>query len=1203
MVNNVNNHYATGKGCYYKIPNMKRRIINIIVLLLIIIGTIGLLGGTLPTQTHAERQITITFWQSLAYPYVSGPLTNLISQFEKEHPGIHVNLVNTGGYDPTYISVLNLDKLPRDQWPDVALIYDIGLGGMIMDKNIIPLSRFMNIDRNQFVQSAISYYTVWGVTYGLPFNTSVPVLYVNTTLAKEYSISKIPTTLRDLDNMCQKTGTIPIALITMPLHSWIVEELLAVEGVPLLNHNNGRTKPGTKLSRDATFALERAFSYLGYLKDKGCLLITQPKSWEEANQNFFTGKAIMLITSSSDKRYIIDNMTSQGYKVSVYPMIGITTNTHTSIIGGAALYVIKKNYSPEKKRAIRELLTFLTSYKAQKEYTTYTGYLPVNARALRETYENASPNMKEILNIFVSSGSTIASKGAVSPALYKIRFSIENALMKIGREEPHKLIEKLSKDVVFHIGNTEAVLYKPHVLLIASLSLLVLLFAYVSYLLLLNRFDEYRTAMIWSSLPLIIAILLATNRNPLAFGLGIAMLSIFVVYAILLLLREEKKVIWSPIPLTLLFITTGYYLALSYKFYGLAIPPRIYIYAFILLSIPILLTLSIAQGNIPFLLASLSASVVPISFYVIYTTKVEVAYVSTFLASLFLIFGFYLAEKGRKSEGDLFKTTYLRIGVGTALLIVIVISVIPASLYWKNTYDVASTINEQTLALVLDETSIDKELSALWKVALGHETIIGFDYLPDRNIVVIKGKRSRAEINALDLSSFIKGESNFRTLAIYDSRGNFVAGDFHTFSEGNIIVRPLLSTFSKLLIVGSINTSGIKSFVTRHFIQTTLLGFYPLILIFLLLLIIFYRSNKKINTILWEEIEAKTSQILAMEDNLKEAYSQLQKEHELLMILIRSITKKKIGESYIQQLLEIGNLLMESSDEINGFFIYNERDGSLIQNEVSVNVKEILKNYGEKDQSAMIETKEGYFIVTRLSTGHILGVALSKNGAFSATILDVLDAFSSLLDTFISLEILRKKTEEMHTHILMALVGALDLKDPYTKGHSLHVAEAALDIGKALQLSEKDLSTLYMASILHDIGKISIPDTILTKPGKLTKEEYEIIKTHPVQGYRLLRNIEGMEEIAEIILYHHERCDGKGYPDGLTCDEIPMLSKIIAVVDAFDAMVNRRVYRKALSLEQAKEEIKKNLGTQFDPYIGAKFLEIADEVYRKIKEE
>ncbi len=1179
---------------------MKKRIIAILLLAFILIGSVGWLPSS---YANAKREITITFWQSLAYPYVSGPLTNLIAQFEKEHPGIHVNLVNTGGYDPTYISVLNLDKLPRDQWPDVALIYDIGLGGMIMDKNIIPVSHFMNIDKNKFVPSAISYYTVWGVTYGLPFNTSVPVLYVNTTLAKEYGISKVPTTLRDLDTMCQETGTMPVALITMPLHSWIVEELLAVEGVPLLNHNNGRTKPGTKLSSDATFALERAFSYLGYLKDKGCLLITQPKSWEEANQNFFSGKAVMLLTSSSDKKYITDNMNSRGYKVSVYPMIGITTNTHTSIIGGAALYVIKKNYPPEKKKAIEELLTFLTSYEAQKEYSTYTGYLPINEKAFQEAYETASPNMKEILTIFASSGSTIASKGAVSPALYKIRFSIENALMKIGKENIHTLISNLSRDVVFHIGNTEAVLYRPHVLLIASLSLLVLLFAYTSYLMLLRRYEEYRNPMVWSTLPMIIAILLATNRNPLAFGLGIAMLSIFVIYAIFLLLRDKNKLIWSPIPLIFLFTITGYYLALAYKFHGLAIPPRIYIYAFILLSIPLLITLFIAKGNIPFLLASISASVVPASFYIIYTTKVEVAYISTFFTSLFLIIGSYMTEKRRKAEGDLFKTIYLRIGVGTALLIVIVIAIIPASLYWKNTYDVASTINEQTLALVLDETFIDKELSSLWRIALGHENVVGIDYLPDRNTVVVKGKLSRAEINASDLTPLIKVDSNFRTLGIYDSRGNFVAGNPNTFLEGSTIVRPLLSTFSKLLVVGSVNTEGITSFVTYHFVQTTLLGFYPLILVFLFILVIFYISNKKINTILWDEIEAKTSEILAMEDSLKEAYSQLQKEHELLMILIRSITKKKVGESYIQHLLEIGNLLMESSDEIKGFFIYNENDGSLIQNEVSVNVKDVLKNYGNKDSSTMIETGEGYFVVTRLSTGHILGVALSKNSPYAATVLDVIDAFSSLLDTFINLEILRKKTEEMHTHILMALVGALDLKDPYTKGHSLHVAEAAVHLGKALGLGEKELSTLYMASILHDIGKISIPDTILTKPGKLTKEEYEIIKTHPVQGYKLLQNIEGMEEIAEIILYHHERCDGKGYPDGLTCDEIPMLSKIIAVVDAFDAMVNRRVYRKALSLDQAKEEIKRNLGTQFDPYIGAKFLEIADEVYRKIKEE
>ena len=201
------------------------------------------------------------------------------------------------------------------------------------------------------------------------------------------------------------------------------------------------------------------------------------------------------------------------------------------------------------------------------------------------------------------------------------------------------------------------------------------------------------------------------------------------------------------------------------------------------------------------------------------------------------------------------------------------------------------------------------------------------------------------------------------------------------------------------------------------------------------------------------------------------------------------------------------------------------------------------------------------------------------------------------------MQTLNKKMEKMYTNILTALVGALDLKDPYTKGHSLHVAEGSMKLGKHLGLTPKKLDTLYMAAILHDVGKISIPDYILTKPDRLTKEEYDLIKTHPIKGYQLLKPIDGMEEIAEIILYHHERCDGKGYPEGLHCEEIPMLSKIITVVDAFDAMVNRRVYRRALSFNEAIEEIKRNLGTQFDPHIGEKFLEIARSIYNIVKKE
>ncbi len=1184
-------------------PKSRTIYIAIGILLLGIISTIFSYPiYSLDTQPSKSNDITITFWQSLAYPYISNPINDIIKEFEREHPDIHINLVNTGGYDPTYIKVMHLDKIPKDKWPDIVLIYDIGLGGMIMNSNIIPVSKFMKINKRSFVPSAINYYTVWGITYGLPFNTSIPILYVNDTLATQYGIHFIPQSLSDFNKLCVNHNDSSPALLTFPLHSWIIEQLLAVEGIPLLNHNNGRTKPGTKLSNEAIRGLTEIFSYLHSLKSKHCLLLTTPKSWEEANQNFFDGKAIMLITSSSDKKYIEKQMSKRGYKISVHPMIGINTNSNTSVIGGAALYIVKKKYSDRKTEAIKAFLDYLTSYKSQKAIATYTGYLPANQDAWKDVYKHTDKDTKKILEIFANSGKTLASKGAISPAFYKIRFTIENALNDLDKKPVSEIINNINKKVAYYIANIESIFYKPHIMLIASISLLLLLLAYSSYLILIAAYNDYRTINVWSSLPVAVSIILITTRNPFLYAIGLISLSVVIGYAIYLLLKLHRMLKWSIIPFTIEAIIVGYYLHLSNVFMGLYIPSRIYIYMFTLLAIPLMLSLAISKHNLVFLLATITMSLMPLSFYIIYTTKITLAYIIVALSSVLIVSGLILIERKRKNDNSLFTLTSLRIGIGTFLLIIIVVSVIPSFLYWKNIYDIATTINDSTLYTVLQENNIDKELGSIVSMLLPNDNLQKITYNPSSSVLTLYGEHTTATISAQTLTPFFQNTLQFYDLSLYDVKGNIIIG--HSIPEDNVsmLVTPLSSALSQLTVVGVVYDKNISSFITSRFLRTTLFGYYPLLFIFIVVLLIFYLSSRRINTLLWEEIEAKTSEILAMEDSLKDAYAYLQKEHELLMLLIKSIVGGHNFHNPVNFLMNIGEVLRESSEEVQGFFIY-DRSGALIQSEVAVNVKDILKKAPEDKRSSLVETHEGTFIITRLSTGHVFGISLNKKTEYAETVLDVMEAFSSLLETFMHLELLREKTEQMHTHILMALVGALDLKDPYTKGHSLHVAQAAQMLGKKLDLDEETLSKLYIASILHDIGKISIPDHILTKPGRLTKEEYEIIKSHPVMGYKLLKPIEGMEEIAEIILHHHERCDGKGYPDGLTCDEIPTLSKIIAVVDAFDAMVNRRVYRKALSLEEAKEEIRRNLGTQFDKYIGSMFLDIADEVYKVITEE
>ncbi len=164
------------------------------------------------------------------------------------------------------------------------------------------------------------------------------------------------------------------------------------------------------------------------------------------------------------------------------------------------------------------------------------------------------------------------------------------------------------------------------------------------------------------------------------------------------------------------------------------------------------------------------------------------------------------------------------------------------------------------------------------------------------------------------------------------------------------------------------------------------------------------------------------------------------------------------------------------------------------------------------------------------------------------------------------------------------LVNMVEKRDAYTAGHSKRVAVYAKLIAEKMWCNTKDIDFVYKAGILHDIGKIEIPDALLLKPEKLNELEYSLIQRHPETGYNLL-NKKPFKELAEIVLYHHERYDGKGYPKGLKSKEIPLLSRIIAIADAFDAMTTNRSYREALSVEEAVEIICREKGKQFDPKI------------------
>jgi len=186
----------------------------------------------------------------------------------------------------------------------------------------------------------------------------------------------------------------------------------------------------------------------------------------------------------------------------------------------------------------------------------------------------------------------------------------------------------------------------------------------------------------------------------------------------------------------------------------------------------------------------------------------------------------------------------------------------------------------------------------------------------------------------------------------------------------------------------------------------------------------------------------------------------------------------------------------------------------------------------------------------------------------------------------------KQALESNYKNTIITLSNAVDARDPNTAGHSERVAKISLDIGIKLNLSESQLKNLELASLFHDIGKIGIPDKILLKPEKLTDDEFEIIKRHPVIGVNILTNINYLEPTLMLILFHHEKYSGNGYPTGIREREIPLGARIIAIADSYDAMISDRPYRKGMSPEAAVAEIINQRGIQFDPFIVDVFVEI-----------
>lgn len=226
----------------------------------------------------------------------------------------------------------------------------------------------------------------------------------------------------------------------------------------------------------------------------------------------------------------------------------------------------------------------------------------------------------------------------------------------------------------------------------------------------------------------------------------------------------------------------------------------------------------------------------------------------------------------------------------------------------------------------------------------------------------------------------------------------------------------------------------------------------------------------------------------------------------------------------------------------------------------------------------------------RLLAAIIAGHKTCADPEVSSADIKLLSASASYLSVLLENASLYDDQQETFIGTLRALTAAIDAKDRYTRGHSDRVAHVTHLLAQAAGLDQNTVDRVHIAGLVHDVGKIGVPEAVLRKPGRLTDEEFELIKLHPEIGHNILKGIPQLADILPGVLYHHERWDGRGYPHNLRADAIPLVARLIALADAFDAMSSTRTYRPAMPREKVLSEIEKGAGVQFDPELARMFL-------------
>ena len=261
----------------------------------------------------------------------------------------------------------------------------------------------------------------------------------------------------------------------------------------------------------------------------------------------------------------------------------------------------------------------------------------------------------------------------------------------------------------------------------------------------------------------------------------------------------------------------------------------------------------------------------------------------------------------------------------------------------------------------------------------------------------------------------------------------------------------------------------------------------------------------------------------------------------------------------------------------------------------------VVINHGSSDLSARLPSGVRQLVLAPMMEGeHVFGYLLAFNHTggreFGTVEANLLASVSSMMGVHCGNRELYRQQDEFLASVVRALTSAIDAKDPYTRGHSGRVARVAARLAKELRCDNEFIATIYMAGLLHDIGKIGIDDAVLRKPGKLTDAEFEHIKQHPALGYKILADIKQFAPVLPAVLHHHEQWNGTGYPCRLTGEQIPFIARIVAVADAYDAMISDRPYRPGMPPKKVQKIFQEGAGQQWDADVVTAFFTAYDEL-------